>query len=47
MKQMIKSKLLIGFMVIMLGITYVNSMNISKLEDTNSDYENVIAMNID
>lgn len=47
MKQMMKSKLLIGFMVMMLGITYVNSMNISKLEDTNSDYKNVIAMNID
>lgn len=42
-----KSKLLIGFMVMMLGITYVNSMNISKLEDTDSDYKNVIAMNID
>ncbi|MEI3529884.1 MAG: hypothetical protein V8Q75_02280 [Bacilli bacterium] len=47
MKQMMKSKLLIGFMVMMLGITYVNSMNISKLEDTDSDYKNVIAMNID
>ena len=47
MKQMMKSKLLIGFMVMMLGITYVNSMNISKLEDTDSDYKNVIAKNID
>ena len=44
MKQMMKSKLLIGFMVMMLGITYVNSMNISKLEDTDSDYKNVIAI---
>ena len=44
MKQMMKSKLLIGFMVMMLGITYVNSMNISKLEDTDSYYKNVIAI---
>lgn len=47
MKQMMKSKLLIGFIVAMLGITYVNSMNISKLESSNSEYEHVIVMNVD
>lgn len=47
MKQMMKSRLLIGFVVVMLGITYVNSMNISKLDETNFEHEKVIAMNID
>lgn len=49
MKQMIESKLLIGFVVMVLGMTYINTTSVTKLEDThsNSNYSNVIAMNID
>lgn len=49
MKQMMESKLLIGFVVMVLGMTYINTTSVTKLEDTNSnaDYSNVIAMNID
>ncbi len=49
MKQMMESKLLIGFVVMVLGVTYINTTSVTKLEDTNSnsDYSNVIAMNID
>lgn len=47
MKQMMQSKLLIGFVVMVLGVTYINSASVSKLEDTYSDYDNVIAMNLD
>jgi hypothetical protein len=46
MKQMIKSKVLMGFIVMVLGLTYINSANISKLETTESNYDNMIAMNI-
>ena len=46
MKQMIKSKVLMGFVVMVLGVTYINSANISKLETTESNNETMIAMNI-
>lgn len=49
MKQMVESKLLIGFVVMVLGMTYINTTSVTKLEDTkaNSDYNSVIAMNVD
>ena len=49
MKQMVESKLLIGFVVMVLGMTYVNTTSVTKLENTkaDSDYSNVIAMNVD
>lgn len=48
MKQIMESKILLGFIVMVLGATYINSTSVTKLEDANSnlDYENVIAMNI-
>ena len=46
MKEMLKSKVLIGFIVLVLGMTYMNSTSIARLEENNSSSDKIIAMNV-
>lgn len=46
MKEIIKSKFMVGFIVLVLGITYVDSINVKRMEQVNiSDTENLVVMN--
>lgn len=48
MKEIVKSKFMVGFIVLVLGITYVDSMNVKRMEQVNvSDTENLVVMNAD
>lgn len=47
MKEIIKSKVMVGFIVFVLGITYIDSMNVKRLEqETNSINQDLIVMNM-
>lgn len=47
MKELLKSKIMIGFIVFILGITYIDSINVKKMEeDTKVSTDNLISMNI-
>ncbi len=46
MKEMLKSKGIILFIVMVLGVTYTNSLRSNKLEDENlKEYRDIIVMN--
>ncbi len=40
MKEMLKSKTIIGFMIFVIGITYVNSVQIRMVENASVKVEN-------
>lgn len=47
MKEMMKSKWLLGFVAFILGITYMSGIQSKKMEDTNKTTdETYIAMNL-
>jgi hypothetical protein len=47
MKELLKSKIMIGFIIFVLGITYIDSVNVKKMEeDTKVAHDNLIVMNI-
>lgn len=46
MKEIVKSKFMVGFIVFVLGITYVDSVNVRRMEQVRvSDTENLVVMN--
>lgn len=46
MKEIMKSKIMVGFMVFVLGITYLDSMNAKRLEQADQAPEkNLVVMN--
>ena len=46
MKEIMKSKIMVGFMVFVLGITYLDSMNARRLEQTGqAEEKNLVVMN--
>jgi hypothetical protein len=46
MKEIMKSKIMVGFMVFVLGITYLDSMNARRLEQTSqAEEKNLVVMN--
>lgn len=47
MKELLKSKIMIGFIIFVLGITYIDSINVKKMEEnTKIANDNLISMNI-
>lgn len=47
MREMLKSKGIILFIIMVLGVTYTSSLRSDKLEDENSkEYRDIIVMNI-
>ena len=42
MKEMLKSKYMIGFIVFMMGISYFNSLGIAKLNNQNIPNDEII-----
>lgn len=47
MKEILKSKVLLLFVVMMLGVTYISASNTSKLEENQKmSEENLITLNI-
>lgn len=47
MKEMLKSKIMIGFVAFILGITYLNGVQTRKMEDTTKQpQDSYIAMDI-
>lgn len=47
MKEILKSKVMVGFIVFVLGITYIDSMNVKRLEqETPKDNKDLIVMNM-
>ncbi len=47
MKEMFKSKIMILFIAVVLGVTYFHSLQVEKLEDeSGEEYHNYIAFNI-
>lgn len=46
MKEIVKSKFMVGFIVFVLGITYVDSVNVRRMEQVRvSDTENLVVVN--
>ena len=46
MKEIMKSKIMVAFMVFVLGITYLDSMNARRLEQTSqAEEKNLVVMN--
>lgn len=39
MKEIVKSKIMIGFIVFVLGFTFIDSVNVKRLERTNENVE--------
>ncbi len=47
MLELLKSKIIIGFILFILGITYVEAMNVKKMEEnTKKACDNYISMNL-
>lgn len=46
MKDMLKSKGMILFIVAFIGITYINALGTARMEKSNNDDTNYVAMNI-
>lgn len=47
MKELLRSKIMIGFIIFILGITYIDSINVKKMEEDNkAASDNLISMNI-
>lgn len=47
MKEVLKSKIMVGFIVFVLGITYFDSINVKRLEqETAKDNQDLIVMNM-
>ena len=47
MKELLKSKIMIGFIIFVLSLTYVDSINTKKMEEnTKEASDNLISMNI-
>ena len=46
MKELLKSKMIIGFMVVVLGLTYMSSSMTAKLDENIKESNNEIAVNI-
>lgn len=46
MKELLKSKMIIGFMVVVLGLTYMSSSMTAKFDENIKESNNEIAVNI-
>ena len=47
MKEMLKSKIMVGFVAFILGITYMNGVQTRKMQDTTKQaQDSYIAMNL-
>lgn len=47
MKEILKSKGMVLFIVMVLGVTYIGSLRTDRLEDENlKEYHNMITMNV-
>lgn len=46
MKELLKSKMIIGFMVVVLGLTYMSSSMTAKFDENIKESNNEIAINI-
>lgn len=46
MKEILKSKVMMGFIIFVLGFTYIDSMNVKRLEQTETQMnDKMIVMN--
>ena len=46
MKEIVKSKVMMGFIIFVLGFTYIDSLNVKKMEESNTRISNdFIVMN--
>lgn len=47
MKEILQSKIMIGFIVLVLGVTYFDSLQVQKLDETKTESINeVVVLNI-
>lgn len=47
MKEILKSKMMILFITLVLGVTYFSSLSTERMEDQNTDeYQNIVVANM-